>query len=986
MIESIHPHHRKHVFSLIFSWLSILVLFLMRNDHHGILVMGQNTTIPVPKDGEEFKVGVILDSDTLLGKTGLISISMAISDFYASSTTTSHKRRLVLHIRDSNRDVVGAASAAIDLMKNVGVQAIIGPATSSQTDFTVQLGNKARVPIISFSATSPFISPNQNSYFIRTGGNDSSQVKAIAAIVKAFGWREVVLLYEDTEFGNRVVPYLTDGLQEINTRVPYRSVLPQLATDDQIDKELYKLMTMQTRVFVVHATPSLGISIFQRAKMIGMMRVLGVRPYVPRSKKLDTFRAKWRKKFLEEYPDTEGKSDDLNIYGIWAYDTAWALATAVEKLKMSTNSTGFLKPRVELKNKGDITTIGVSQIGQELLQQLSNVQFRGLSGEFRLSNRQLHLDVFQILNVVGHHGGREVGIWTPDNGIARDIGSSKTDASGTSSTSKANLRHIIWPGESINAPKGWVLPTNGKRLRIGVPVKDGFSDFVKVGRNTTNLTEVHGFCIDVFDAVMRILPYAVPYDFFAFLEHGDTVTSSYNELVYQVYTQNYDAVVGDITIIANRSQYVEFTLPFSESGVTMMVPVKKNERTNAWIFLKPLQMELWLTSAAFFVLTGVVIWVLEHRINDEFRGPVSHQIGTMFWFSFSTLVFAHKERVMSNLSRFVVIIWVFVVLILTSSYTASLTSLLTVNLLEPTFTDVDVLIKNNYNVGYQEGSFVFEMLKQKGFRVSNLHAFSSPAEFDEAFTKGSDNGGIVAAFDEKPYLKLILAQYCNKYMMVGPTYKTAGFGFAFPIGSPLVHDISRAILEVTEGDEMTKIEAKLGDLSKKCPVDVNPMTTSSSLTLDSFWGLFLIAGVSSTLAIVIFLICFLREHQNSFSRTNDSDTSIWQRVIHLARHFDHKDLSSHTFRKAYEVRDGHSNDDISPGASPSTFTLPYTPRDISVDTSPSIFTMPNSPDILNQARGTTFCPWEDHTTSSEIEDGANSSNQEMSTTEESKPT
>jgi ionotropic glutamate receptor len=38
-----------------------------------------------------------------------------------------------------------------------------------------------------------------------------------------------------------------------------------------------------------------------------------------------------------------------------------------------------------------------------------------------------------------------------------------------------------------------------------------------------------------------------------------------------------------------------------------------------------------------------VIWVLEHRINNEFRGPLGQQLGTIFWFSFSTLVFAQSK-------------------------------------------------------------------------------------------------------------------------------------------------------------------------------------------------------------------------------------------------------------------------------------------------------------------------------------------------------
>lgn len=86
--------------------------------------------------------------------------------------------------------------------------------------------------------------------------------------------------------------------------------------------------------------------------------------------------------------------------------------------------------------------------------------------------------------------------------------------------------------------------------------------------------------------------------------------------------QKYDAVVGDTTIVANRSLYVDFTLPYSESGVSMIVLTEDIERNNIWIFLKPLRWDLWLTTGIAFIVTGVVIWpALEHRENTEFRGP-----------------------------------------------------------------------------------------------------------------------------------------------------------------------------------------------------------------------------------------------------------------------------------------------------------------------------------------------------------------------------
>lgn len=107
--------------------------------------------------------------------------------------------------------------------------------------------------------------------------------------------------------------------------------------------------------------------------------------------------------------------------------------------------------------------------------------------------------------------------------------------------------------------------------------------------------------------------------------------------------QKYDGLVGDVTITANRSEYVGFTFPYTTSGISMLVPVHDVRNHKAWIFLKPLTTDLWLVSGAFFILTGTVIWFLEHRINPDFRGPRSHQLGTVFYFSFSTLVFAHSK-------------------------------------------------------------------------------------------------------------------------------------------------------------------------------------------------------------------------------------------------------------------------------------------------------------------------------------------------------
>ncbi|KAI3860908.1 hypothetical protein MKX03_033593 [Papaver bracteatum] len=886
----------------------LLLVFLLINVILIDNVTSQNTTRRMV---DEFKVGVVLDLQLPITQVWLTSMNMALSDFY-SSTKTSHKRRLVLHVADSNADILDASFAAINLIQDDKVQAIIGPMTSAQAIYMLHLGKKTQIPIISFSATSPSISPSHNPYFIRTTHQDSSQVDAIAAIVKTFEWREVVPIYEDTEYGNGVIPYLIDALHSISARVPYRSVLPESPNDNRILQELYKLMTMQTRVFVLHMDTPLGKRVLENAKNIGMMGkgytwivtdgigdyltsfnssvldtmqgVIGIRRYIPESLRLSSFRSRWKKKFRKDNPNIK---ESLDTYGIMTYDTIWLLANAVEKLQRLDSR--FVKENV-VANSSHAARLGISQIGPKLLREISNTKFEGLSGDFGLVDRQLHVHTFHILNVFGS-AVREIGIWTPSDGIIKDISLNGTRENGNLVPTRDNLYPIIWPGNTTAIPKGWINPTGENKLRIGIPVRLGYTEFVRVTRNAhSNSADVTGYCIDVFNAAIGLLPYSVPYEFHPFENANHTAAGSYNDLVYQVYLQNFDAVVGDVTITANRSQYVDFTLPYVEAGASMIVLTRKDFYKEAWVFFLPLERRLWLTIVAFFVYIGSVIWILEHRGNREFRGgpyPM-YQIGTMLSFSFSMLVFAHKEKVLSSPGRFVMIIWLFAVFILTTSYTASYSAMLLANKFEPTITaDVNHLIKNRYNVGYKNGSFIEGMLKQMGFDQSNLKGYlPTPEGLDEAFSKPRQDGGIVAAFDELPYIELLQSQYCDKYTKVGDIYPTGGFGFVFPKGSPLGLDISRTILSVREDKEKMKRIRNAWFGSKQSCSDHDSLGSSNSLSLYSFRYLFIVVGVLSLIPLLVHLQVFLSENLMILTSPN---TSIAQKIVKLVTKFNEED-------------------------------------------------------------------------------------------------
>ncbi|GAU26660.1 hypothetical protein TSUD_314370 [Trifolium subterraneum] len=625
-----------------------------------------------------------------------------------------------------------------------------------------------------------------------------------------------------------------------------------------------------------------------------MEGVLGVRTYIPETKKLDDFRVRWKRKFISDNPTLV--DINLNIFGIWAYDATIALAIAIEKVGIGNTQFGY--------NESDTSSnfympnfdkFGIAQNGEKLSEALSKTRFNGLSGDFKVVGGKLQASIFEIINVIGDEEKR-VGFWTPDKGLTRNLDTKGLISNNIIySSSKNDIGSIIWPGDVYFISKGWEIPTVGKKLKIGVPVKygDNYTEFLKITYNhSTSKTEVTGFCIDVFKAVLDVLPYDLPYEFLPYAKPDGEMAGSYNDLIAQIYYGKYDAVVGDVTIIANRSNYADFTMPYTESGVTMVVSMKDKRKKNAWTFLKPLTWDLWVASTCSLLFIGFVVWILEHRVNNDFRGSPSHQIGTSLWFSFSTMVYAHREKVVSNLARFVVVVWLFVVLILVQSYTASLTSLLTVEQLRPAITDVNQLLKNKMNVGY---------------------------------LKGSVNGGIDAAFDEVPYVKHFLGIYsCSKYVMVEPKFKTGGFGYAFPKGSPLVADISRAILNVTQGGKIKIIE-NTWFREPSCLNSNTEIFLNNNLGLESFWGLFLIAGIASLLALLIFVVTFLYQHKHILLN-NNSSTSIWGRIRILVRIFDQKDLNCQTM-KENENKNESSNspchDDLySVEASPGTHCPP----------------------------------------------------------------
>nr|GEV39843.1 glutamate receptor 1.2-like [Tanacetum cinerariifolium] len=736
------------------------------------------------------RVGVVLDMESWVGKSIHSFMSMAVSDFYALNNNC--RTKIVLHTRDSKGDPFQTLSAVLDLLDNVKVQAIVGPETYREANLLAPIADKAKVPIFSFAG-----SPSMDYlYLFQIKEDESVMAKSIAALVKSYNSRDVIFLNEENDCGREILSYFLESFQDEGIQISQRIAVPALASDDQIIKKLQKVITSRTTAIIVHMSSLLANRHLFIAEKLGMVSEQCT--WIVTYKTIDILQSV-DNELIESLQGVIGlrsyipaSSKLLNLTARW-YNECYAkyptLATReVSVLAIWAYDTIWALAE-SIKRLEVYSLFVVPDIDSMLLNEVSKTRFKGVSGEFRLIDGNLVSNGFKVVNVLGNGG-------------------------------------------STNTPKRRTLQkTLGENLKVGVLARRKFKNFIDVDIDN-NVTTAMGFSVDVFNACIHSLPYGVPYEL---IPYGD---ETYDDLIQKVYGQEIDAILGDSTILENRSQYVDFTATYTDLGVGTLARINHNDM---WIFLKPLDVDLWLITVGFAILTGIIIFAIEFMDQGSQRSP-AQQIGSTFWLILMTLFFTQRKKLSSNLSKFVEFVWLLVVLILISSYTATLASLLTVEQFE--------LASKGGTLGFHGGSFV------AGVTVNNLkfedYRHKPYYSYDD-YAKALSGGGADAIIDEVPYIKMFLGKYSADYAMISSEPKTSGFAFIFQKGSPLATDMSRQIAKIREN-------GTLRDLEKKWFQKRSSSSQSKPKTLNfgTFRGLFLISGISSAVALMISMVCLLR--------------------------------------------------------------------------------------------------------------------------------
>lgn len=259
----------------------------------------------------------------------------------------------------------------------------------------------------------------------------------------------------------------------------------------------------------------------------------------------------------------------------------------------------------------------------------------------------------------------------------------------------------------------------------------------------------------------------------------------------------YDLSIAAITITAERERSLDFSQPFYETGLGIAVSTDSisvwNEILQTMTSFGFMQAALALISISLAV--GALIWLFEHRHNDDFGGGAAKGLGASIWWSAEAMTQASTgHRGPKTLAgRILAIVWMVVSIITIAVFTASVTSTLTTRQMRGTVNGIEDL--RTARVGAVAGSATTGFLDRERIRHQD---FSNVQDGFKALVAGK----IDAFVYDKPLLSWTAEQqFYSSVRVLDAVFDPQNYGIAMPTRSEYREAIDVGILEVTHEEK-----------------------------------------------------------------------------------------------------------------------------------------------------------------------------------------
>lgn len=305
--------------------------------------------------------------------------------------------------------------------------------------------------------------------------------------------------------------------------------------------------------------------------------------------------------------------------------------------------------------------------------------------------------------------------------------------------------------------------------------------------------EVSGFDVELFKTLADNLGYE--YNFVEVPKFADIIPSISDE------KPKYDIGVAGITITDERERRVDFSHPYLNSGLSIMVkntgsPQMLSVVSNFFVTTA----QAWLVFMAFLMVCSILIWLMERGRPSFSDNPVKGIAEGVYWTVTTMTTVGYGDKVpVKPLSRFFAMCVMFVgICVVFPYFVAGMGESMKGE--KQTYSISGPRDLRGKKVAVVEGSTSCETVKSFGAKLNKTSSFKESCKL-------LDEGVVQALVYDTPAIKYYVKENPD-FVETGPVFDEQYYGFVFAQGSNMREEFNRELLKVMKSGEYKTLRKK----------------------------------------------------------------------------------------------------------------------------------------------------------------------------------
>ncbi|XP_032665880.1 glutamate receptor ionotropic, NMDA 2B isoform X2 [Odontomachus brunneus] len=816
-------------------------------------------------------------------------------------------QRYDLHVKIAMKELTPSPTAILDSLckefLSVNVSAILylmnyekyGRSTASAQYF-LQLAGYLGIPVIAWNADNSGLErrASQSSLQLQLAPSLEHQTAAMLSILERYKWHQFSIVTSQIAGHDDFIQAVRERISDMQDTFKFTILSAILVTDPRHD--LQELIKSESRVMLLYSTREEATSILSAAtdqKITGENYVWVVTQSVIENLQTPS---QFPVGMLGVHFDTSSESLVSEITtAIKVY--AYGVEDFVNDPK---NAERSLNTQLSCEGAGESRW----STGDLFFKYLKNVSVEGDQGKPHVEFTQDGVLKAAELKIMNLRPGvskqlvwEEIGVWKSWEKEGLDIkdivwpGNSHTPPQGVPEKFYLKITFLEEPPYINLAPPdpvtGKCLVDRGVHCRVAKDSDMEEVDIQAAQKNGSFYQCCSGFCIDLLQKFSEEIGFTYELVRVEDGKWGTLENGKWNGLIADLVNRKTDMVMTSLTINSEREAVVDFTIPYMETGIAIVV-AKRTGIISPTAFLEPFDTASWMlvVIVAIHAATLMILlfeWASPSGFDMKKNPSTNHRFSfcRTYWLVWAVLFQAavHIDSPRGFTARFMTNVWALFAVVFLAIYTANLAAFM---ITREEFHEFSGVNDNRLARPFShKPMFKFGTIPWSHTDSTLAKYFKQMHSYMQAFNKSTVAEGIEAVisgdmdafiYDGTVLDHLVSLDEDCRLLTVGSWYAMTGYGIAFSRNSKYLQMFNKRLLDYRNNGDLERLRRYW--MTGTCKPGKEVQKSSDPLALEQFLSAFLLLMMGILLAAVFLFLeyvyfKYIRQH---LAKSDDGGT------------------------------------------------------------------------------------------------------------------